>query len=501
MNQREGARSLASAYAADQRPYLSDPQTSLGDELRLAFAALWYRKWLIVLIVVIFAVAALAYTRSATPQYTAFAELLIDPREQSLTEDDVVPGGLGTSALGADTALVESQVSLLQSESLIGELIDRLDLENDPEFASSSGGGIGGLIRGAFRSILYGDAAAFERSTFDQARRNLGRELSVSRVGNTYVIRIESRSEDPNKAALIANTLAELYLGSTEDFAESLTLSAADQFDERLEDLRVSWTMAAHAVEEYRSERGLIDAEDLLVIEQQLRDANTQFSAAQLDVAQTRAALEQARLSLSAPLEAQTGGGQGASVASNLRSRLADAAAQERAALTVYLPQHPTVVLLREQRLGLERALRAELAREVARLETAFNIASENVTDLAARIDLLQSQNASAGSEAIRLRELEGEAEISRELYERFLERSMEVNEQVGLQNDLTRVISEAYPASRPSHPKGVLVMLAGLMAGGMVGVAVAWLLHILNGTPVRNTTQQRPTWLAEAAE
>ncbi|MEM6712227.1 MAG: GumC family protein [Pseudomonadota bacterium] len=472
---------LASSYATGSRTLIAVPETSLGDELRSAFGALWHRKLLIVAITALSTLGALAYTHLATPMYISTTELLIDPRGKSLTENDVIPAGLGSSALGGDAALVESQVSILRSQSVTDQLIGLLDLEDDPEFGGGSGGS--SVIADTVRAILYGNAETYRRSAYDRARRGLVRLVDIYRAGSTYVIRISSRSEDPNKAALIANTLAQLYLESAAVYAQSSTLAAAGQFDARLEDLQSAWTRAAEAVEEYRAERGLIDTQDVLVVEQQLRDASTQFALAQFEAEQARAALEQAQRSLGSPLGSITST-QESAVTADLRALIAEVSAEERAAATTFLPQHPTLSLLREQRQSLQTALREELAREVERLQTAFNIAADNAETLQARIDQLQTQTASAGTDSIRLRALEQEADVSQRLYEQFLARAMEVNEQVGLQNDLTRIISEAFPASRPSHPRGLLVVLASILAGGVFGVLIAWLLHILNGTP-----------------
>ena len=91
------------------------------------------------------------------------------------------------------------------------------------------------------------------------------------------------------------------------------------------------------------------------------------------------------------------------------------------------------------------------------------------------------------------LRELEREAASAREVYETFLVRAKEVNQQVGLNSDNTRVISEAYPQSTPSHPNAKLLLPAAMIGGMMLGVMMAWLFHILFGTvlpPIRPSFQ-----------
>lgn len=467
--------------------------TGLGDELRGLFYAIWRRKPLIVLVMLISFFLAVAHTRTATPLYTSTTELLIDPREKELTGGEVVPTGLGSSALGADTALVESQVAIIRSESVIGRLIARLDLETDPEFAGGSG--FTSTLLAIFRALLYGDADAYERSPYDQAKRTLDKRVEVNRVGNTYVVRIQTRSPDPEKAALISNTLAEIYVEQSRLHARTSTLAAATEIDSRLDDLRTAATYAAQAVEEYREAQGLIGAQDLLVVEQQLRDVNGQLSAAQSEAERAAAELDQARQALSDPLAAGLGAPQ-SSLADNLRSRLAEISAQETAASRLLLPNHPTLVTLSEERRSIENELRNELTRILRRYETAHNVAVRNAEALAQQLAALRTDAARSNSDSVRLRELEREAELTREIYETFLARSIQVNEQVGMQAENTRIISEAYPSSRPSHPKGKVALAAALIGGLMVGLALAWLLHLIHGTPLPpRTTRPRAAY------
>ena len=461
-------------------------KAGFGDELRAIFHAIWRRKPLIVLVMLVSIFLAVAYTRSATPLYTSTTELLIDPREKELTGGEVVPTGLGSSALGADTALVESQVSIITSESVIGRLIEQLNLESDPEFAGSPGST--GTLIAIFRALLYGDAEAYERSPYDQAKRTLAKRVEVKRVGNTYVVRIQSRSPDPEKAALISNTLAEIYVAQSRLHARTSTMAAAMEIDSRLDDLRTAATYAAQAAEDYREEQGLIGAQNLLVVEQQLRDINAQLSAAQSEAERARAELEQARLALSDPLNAGLGAPQ-SSLADNLRARLAEISAQETAASRLFLPNHPTLVTLTEERRSIEGELRNELTRVLGRFERAYNVAVQNAAALEQQLAELSTDAARSNSDGVRLRELEREAELSREIYETFLARSMQVNEQIGMQAENTRIISEAYPSSRPSHPKGKEVLAVALVGGLMIGLALAWLLHLIHGTPPPSRT------------
>ena len=56
---------------------------------------------------------ALLYIWSTTPLYSSTTELLIDPRRKQAVESEVSPSGLGSSAVGGDTLLLDSQIEVL----------------------------------------------------------------------------------------------------------------------------------------------------------------------------------------------------------------------------------------------------------------------------------------------------------------------------------------------------------------------------------------------------
>ena len=62
----------------------------------------------------------LGYIWTTTPLYDASVEILIDPRQRQTVESEITPTGLGSSAAGADTLLLESQVEVLTKGGPLG---------------------------------------------------------------------------------------------------------------------------------------------------------------------------------------------------------------------------------------------------------------------------------------------------------------------------------------------------------------------------------------------
>ena len=106
---------------------------------------------------------------------------------------------------------MESEVQVLGSESIAVAVIDDLKLTNDPEFVDMRTGPIVGLL-----SAIFG-MDEDERSVSDAQRKRIAirvlrANLSVRRVGLTYVLEISYRSPDPAKASQIANAVADAYI-------------------------------------------------------------------------------------------------------------------------------------------------------------------------------------------------------------------------------------------------------------------------------------------------
>lgn len=466
---------------------IPEESRSLKNELSDLWWAFWSRKLLIAGIVCASVLLCLFYLRVATPLYSARAEIFIDPLKKELTGSEVVQTGLGSSALGADTGLVESQVAIMKSESVINRVITELQLDQDEEFVGGNGVSPAAFAQNLMRLVLYGDIETYERSAYDKAKRKLEKRLVVDRLGTTYIVRIEVRSEDPDKAARIANLLAEIYASESRDYHSNSTQRAADDISGRLSELRERMQEAGRAVETFRAANGLIGAQNVLVTEQQLFEVNRKLSDAQAEARVAQSKLDEARLAMADPLSGDLKG-LDSPLAASLLSRLAATRSEEATLRTTLLPQHPRLYAIGEQIGSIEKAINAELERVVNRYETEFKVARQNEQALSEQVADLQRATADSNSESVRLKELQIEAELSRQLYEKFRARSNQIREEVALEPGNTRIVSAAYPASRPSHPKGPLLLAASIFAGLLIGGFVAWCLHIFNGTESRRS-------------
>ena len=179
-----------------------------------------------------------------TPLYTAESQILLDRQKMQVTDMQAVMSGLSP-----DSATVDSEVEILRSRTLAARVIENLNLTQDPEFngALREPSALRWLDPRAW--IGWGlsliEAAPAPQDEAMQARAELngvidamlGR-LTVTRQRLTYVINISFVSENPAKAARIANAVAEFYILDQLEAKFDATRQANDWLSRRLTELR-----------------------------------------------------------------------------------------------------------------------------------------------------------------------------------------------------------------------------------------------------------------------
>ncbi len=461
---------------------------SIGDEIREIFSVLIRKLNVIALVTCVTLGLVVMYIWTTTPLFNARVEILIDPRQRQTVESEIAPTGLGSSAAGADTLLLESQVEVLRSQKVADALIRKENLTADPEFAGSVSTGLIAFLKGLIKTVAYGPQTSLwqRQSPYDKALTTLRKRMEVERQRNTYVIGVSVKSSSSEKAAHLANRVAAIYISEVNGAASSTTTEAATILTSKLEELQKSATRAALAVEAYKEKNSLINTNETLVVEQQLNDLNRELSQSRTELQTALARRNQLRASLT------NGGGSAlrfseigqSTVMSQLQTRLAEIDSQEADLRSIYLNSHPTLKRLQERKVALKSSMRQEHARILNRLDVAYKTALEKSNSLKAAVSTLEAQMAASNSDSVQLRELERMAKTSRTLYETFLRRSKEAWEQVDIPNSTARIISPAFAASRPSEPRVFLLLASGGAFGLILGIISAFLHNVLTGRP-----------------
>jgi capsular exopolysaccharide synthesis family protein len=273
-----------------------DPQVAGAEEplieLVEAFRVLRRRRVLVAGILALAVSGAVVYLAMTPARYTASSMLLFDVRKNEPFQQQ------GYLNAAADSAFVDSQVEVLKSENLARSVVRTLSLQSDPEFARPAGflAAIQGFTGGI--GVLGASPTSTESDQFGHVVRTFQKNLTIKRTGLTYVVSIDYRSLDPNKAARISNAAAEAYLVGEFDSKYQAARRANVWLQDRINELKAQAAKAERAVAEYKAKND-VDMSGSRLNEQQLADASSQRRATLKDLestAQTYRTLHEALL-------------------------------------------------------------------------------------------------------------------------------------------------------------------------------------------------------------
>ncbi|TGR73459.1 lipopolysaccharide biosynthesis protein, partial [Mesorhizobium sp. M1C.F.Ca.ET.189.01.1.1] len=108
-------------------------------------------------------------------------------------------------------------------------------------------------------------------------------------------------AKSADKAAKLANAIAQAYLADQASARAKMATDASDSITARLEEQRKRVQLAENAVEAYKSANNMVMAAGNLVSDQELTEINTQLAAAQSRTATLKAQVDQLRRSGGAP--------------------------------------------------------------------------------------------------------------------------------------------------------------------------------------------------------
>lgn len=402
----------------------------------------------------------------ATPnRYMATSQLLIDPRDLRVLQNEVQPNQINSDAT---VAFLESQARLIASDSIKRRVIERLGLAGDPDF-----GGPGRSLLGRI-GLESADGRA-GRDPVLAALAAMDKQIMVRRNERTFVIDVSVVTGEGTKSARVANAMVEAYLEDQTRSRSDTAQRASDALGSRLSELRERVRLAEDKVEKYRAQNNLVGASGKLVTEEQLAISSTQLTQARARTADAQAKFEQVRAVRPSSIEsgATPEALQSQSIA-NLRAQLGSALTREADAQVLYGPQHPLYISAQAQVRDARRQIAEEIARIVQGARAEYDRARAAEATLAQQVERLKRDTLSTGQAAVQLRELEREADAHRQVFQAFLLRAREAGEQSSVDTTNARVITEAVAPLEKIGPNRKLFLIIGAILGAGLGGALA---------------------------
>jgi polysaccharide biosynthesis transport protein len=404
--------------------------------------------------------------------YSTSSVVMLDQRKNNLADISSV-----LSALPTDQSSVQNQIQMLTSRDLALKVIAKLRLYDDPEFNPALGAGGLSDVLGAIDPRRWGRAppsAEFERDAVVDAF--LGR-LDAAAVGLSTTIDVTFTARDPAKAALIANTLADIYTEDQVATRIDAARRATQWLTDRMHQLSQQLQAQEAAVEQYKADHDLIESADgKSLLDEQLMAINTQLIQARSDLAQKKATYDRVQAVVKSGNAADVSQIVASPLITQLRTQEADLVRQEADLLSRYGPNHPKMQAIRAQKRDLEAKVAEEVGRISGSIANDVAVVRAQVASIAASLAQTEKQARGDNVARIKLNALEANLASTRTMYESFVSRLRAVQDQDDIQIPETRVISRAPIPSSPSSPHRTLFFLASIPAGLMLGVLLALL-------------------------
>jgi uncharacterized protein involved in exopolysaccharide biosynthesis len=430
---------------------------------------LWQRKTVIATAGLICACAAVGIGKSLTPKYSATAQLYVDPRELQLVDRELTPRSQDISGLAM---VVESQARLITSNIVLLQVIEGTHLDRDPEFGGDSTG-----LTAALSGLFGGQARPQSEPRLGQmaALEALGRHVSVKKTDRTFIVDIDVWSHDPAKAAMLANAISNAYLAETRNSQATAARRATSDLSSRLKELQERLRSAENALALYKAQNNFVGTQDTLISDQQLSASNQRLAAARAMTLDAQAKYDQIEASRRGSSDAGAiAEALSSPTIANLRAQYAEAR-KRLAELTSELgPLHPSLRQMEKQVEDLRRTVGEEVERFAQSAKNDLTRARDYETSLSKALEAQKRQSVQLSQASVRLRELERDVEAGRDVYQSFLKRSRETEEQESLNTSNARIIGEAAVPQRRSFPPAMsLLAIIGLVLGTLA--ASAW--------------------------
>ena len=479
-----------------------------GEPDALTLLDLWKivrrRRHIIAGLTALLLTAAVLVCLFGTRRYQATGEIQVQKDASDALGLDSLMGGDpsgATDALDANITL-QTEAKILASETLALQVIDQLHMSGTADFQAHFNPVGWALSFLGPRGIPDPPSSTLEGSprkrehVFAVFKNN----TKVSPVSGTRLIEVSYTSSDPKLAAAAVNRLIQGLVDYNFQTRYTATSEASEWLGKQLSDLRVNSEQLQAKVAGLQRDSGVFTfgGEDIQgkgiaysAVLDQLQQATVNLTQAQSSRV-LRGALYQAAksgdpemiasLSTSSMLSgASAGVGNSIALIQTLRTQEAVQRAQISEAAAKFGSAYPKLDEMRANLSSVEQSIHAEQDRLQNQTRSDYTVAQQ-VEENMRNIFNVQKKDAEAlNNKAIQYALVRQEAEESRTLYERLLNRLKEAGVLEGLKSSNITVVEPGRVPSWPSKPNVKLLLLIALAGGLILGVITAFVLEALD--------------------
>lgn len=451
-------------------------------EVLQLYSALVRRKWLIVEAIAFFLLAAAVITFLLPRQYQATTKLIVESSDTTssiLSELGLEEMAVSLSSSSDD---MQNKISLAMMRPILEDVVWKLQLrDNEGRLLEPEK-----LIVGSIVDDLMAAPS-----------------ITVTQAQGTDILLVGATSNDAELSALMADTLANSYIQHSQERARFEARKAREFVSEQLLNVQHDLDRALADIAEAQRTEEVID------LESEVKAAVARASEMMLDLEATAAEIQAIQAQMRAEERRMQREGvdlvSPSSIAENsqirtLRETLSQLRQARAAELLEKTEAHPDVALLDREiaaaKAELEHALQEqhELSPTLGGLESRLAAEREKAAEIRAAIDRLTTEFGTYPDKMRRLAQLELAAEAAEGLFMSLQEQAFQIAIAETLTVSDLQFVEPAKEPVRHSKPKLFVNLVAGLVLGGIFGVALVFAFEYLDDS-IKSPDELREVW------
>jgi len=421
--------------------------------------ALWRivlnRKWTVISFALIVVALVLTASFLTPPKYDAVGQVVFH-REGG----DKVLGfkGVDTSLLDdpEDRAAIDTQIGIMQTDALAMQVINDLHLDKNSDFVGKAG----------------------RSANEDQLVASFHRNLKISKIKGTQLIRIQFQNINPRLAADVVNDLAKAYVDQYYRNQFQASTQISEFLSNQLKELQAKVEQSQQKLVQYQKETGIFGLDEKQnIVTAKLDDLNRALTGAEADRVQKEVDY---RLASSGNPELLSRLGPD-TLLTKLRAEQADLENQLAQASVELGPAHPRRTELSKQLDQVRHSVDAEISKIGQQITYEYQSALGRERMLRSALDTQKQAADNLNASAIEFNILKHEFETNRNLYEDLLQKQKEVGISSSLKSNNIWIVDPARPPKLPSEPNIPRNFALSLLSGAFGGMLLAFALTKMN--------------------
>jgi succinoglycan biosynthesis transport protein ExoP len=440
-------------------------------DLRKYWEIFLKRKWTILAVFVLVVGVVGVYTLRQPKIYSATATLIIDLQAPQVLGGEVREAiEVGTTGYWYNKEFYETQYRIIKSRAIAERVVEQLGLRSDFAFL-----GVDKLPPDKRGEVLQKlDAVEV-----------LQRRLFVEPVKDSRVVQVRVEDRDPERAARLANTVAEAYMQANLERRVEGTKDATEWLQDQLADLKTRLSESELALHSFKEQNDLIyttlenrqtiTSQKLIAINDTLTRIKTKKAELDARVKSVRVASQSGDINKVMQLGVVANN----AFINDLKKTYSTTLNEVADLAERYGPEHPKMKAAQEKLENARKSLMGEIDAIIAANLAEFEELVETEKNLMRMLEEVKRESFEVNKKEIDYKRLAREEENNQRLYELVLKRMKELDLSSLLKTNNIRVLDSAKVKRVPVKPRVQVNLALAAILGLIGGIGLAFIIEV----------------------